>query len=381
MTNAAPLLPFGEPAPRTLPNVHAELSNEMARLNRDAPELYAEATKLFKQNQEARTDVTAAEKLLADVLALTTPANVPFQSPVLQQEPVTLEDAPHSEEPAQDEEDPAEDDADADPEASAEEESESDDAQEGDDGEEDAEPTTEEAPAPESDPAGDVETSSAMTASLDAPLTPDAPVWPEGAVGAGMISQLAATLAPGDMLSLVLTRVGDQLLVTVQPTPLKGEPGSTAQALQVKGMPAALDTQMVGKLDEYRQGREVARATVNYAAQVQAAAEAHRKAVAEAAKKNAKSTVPTKATASKAPQTGNLTIEVAPKDAVLVLQDQSGKTHPIQAARTVSLPAGEYTLSVDAEGYESTTEKISVKPAKSSKTAVVLKKQLAQSLF
>lgn len=367
MTNAAPLLPFGEPAPRTLPNVHAELSNEMARLNRDAPELYAEATKLFKQNQEARTDVTAAERLLADVLALSTPANVPFQSTALHHEPVTLEDAPHCEEPAEDDGD-----------ASAEEEPEAEDLQEG---EEDAEPTAEEDAAPDADPAGDVETTNAMTASLDAPLTPDAPAWPEGAVGAGMISQLAATLAAGDMLSLVLTRVGDQLLVTVQPTPLKGEPGSTAQALQVKGTPAALDTQMVGKLDEYRQGREVARATVNYAAQVQAAAEAHRKSVAEAAKKNAKSTVPTKAATTKAPPTGNLTIEVAPKDAVLVLQDQSGKTHPVQAARTVSLPVGEYTLSVDAEGYESTTEKISVKPAKSSKTAVVLKKQLAQSLF
>lgn len=98
----------------------------MACLNRAAPDLYAEASKLFKQHQDGRTDVTAAEQLFADVLP---PPTSP--SPALPQDPaVTLEYAPHSGQPAQDEEEPGED------------------------------------AAPESEPAGDVDTSSAMRSSM-----------------------------------------------------------------------------------------------------------------------------------------------------------------------------------------------------------------------
>ncbi|GAA5534089.1 hypothetical protein [Deinococcus aluminii] len=379
--NTAPLLPFGDPRPRTLNEVHDQLAAEMARLHGQDTALYQEAAALFKGHQAAKTDVAAAEALLAKVLALSAPANTPFppqaSAPVAENDPEP-EDAPAEEadadvpgvEAAEEEEDTLDLEA---PEASVEDTE--DEASEEAGTEED---TPDEAPAQDAPPQS-TEGTFSLEDALAAPLTLTPVAWTDGSLGAGLISQLAATLASGDMLSLVLTRLGDQLLVTVQPQPLKDEPAATAQALQAKGTPAALDTLMLPKLAEYRQGRDLARATVNYAAQVKAAAEAHQKSVAAAAKKNVKP--PAGKSGPAAQGNGQLTVEVSPKDAVLVLQDADGKTHPLQSGKTASLPAGEYTLSVDAQGYVSQQEKLGVKAFKATKTAVVLKKEMAPALF
>lgn len=50
--NTAPRLSFAEPQ-RTLPAVHDDLSQEMARLRWDHPARYDEAAGLFKENQDA----------------------------------------------------------------------------------------------------------------------------------------------------------------------------------------------------------------------------------------------------------------------------------------------------------------------------------------
>lgn len=355
--NTAPLLPFDEPR-RTLQDVHDDLKREMARLHSQHPDLYEEAVGLFKKNQDAKGNVPAAEQLLAEVQALSHPVNLPFV-PAASAEQGAVDEAPdHPEttpEPVPTDDTPG-----------------LEDGEENEEGEAELSGTAEDV-----DPAaGD-----AGPEGLDpAPNVPEAspPVtWPEGTLGAGMISQLASTLAAGESLSLILARVGDHLLVTVQPTPVKDEPNSTAVPLQVKGTPGALDTQLGVKLEEYREGRIVARDSAHYAATVRAAAEAHRKATQNAAKPKAAPSKP----ATPARQEGHLTVEISPRDATLVLTDGSGKSHAFQAGKKTALPTGEYTLSLDAPGYEAQTQKLSVKPGKETKTAFVLKKESAPSLF
>ncbi|WP_216329374.1 PEGA domain-containing protein [Deinococcus aestuarii] len=375
--NTAPLLPFDEPQ-RTLPAVHDDLSQEMARLRRDYPTRYDEAAKLFKENQEARTDVTAAETLLNKVRALTPPVTLPFARPtdVLPPNPTAGDtlapDTSQGEETssrlAQDERDGAQQDdveGEAPGEALDHEVNEQDGDEELDEAETDGQTSSD---APEA-------TLDDVPALSETPAPPV--TWPAGTLGAGMISQLASTLGAGETLSLILARVGNTLLVTVQPAPIKDEPNSTAVPLQVKGLPSALDTQLGVKLEEYREGRSVARDTAHYVATVRAAADAHRQATQNAAKPKAAPSQP----ATPARQEGHLTVEVSPRDATLVLTDGGGKTHPFQAGKKTALPAGEYTLSLDAPGYEAQTQKLSVKPGKETKTAFVLKKASAPSLF
>lgn len=375
--NTAPRLPFDEPQ-RTLPAVHDDLSQEMARLRRDHPTHYDEAAGLFKENQDARTDVSAAETLLNKVRALTQPITLPFARPI----EVTPTDAAASDTPAsdtsqgeeassrlaQDERDDAEQD-----------EVEGEALDEAQDHEVDEQDGAEELDEAETNGQTSSDASEAILDDVPAlSVTPAPPVtWPEGTLGAGMISQLASTLGARETLSLILVRVGEALLVTVQPTPIKDEPNSTAVPLQVKGTPSSLDTQLAVKLEEYREGRSVARETAHYAATVRAAAEAHRQATQNAAKPKA---TPSRSV-TPARQEGQLTVEVSPRDATLVLTDGDGKTHPFQAGKKTALPAGEYTLSLDAQDYEAQTQKLSVKPGKETKTAFVLRKENAPSLF
>ncbi len=387
MSESAPLLPFGDPAPRTLKAVHAELSGLMMRLHDQDPRTYEDAAALFKASQKAREDVGAAEELLENVQRLATPANLPFPATgeaAPESESRNQEDAPVEESQATPSGEPGEQAEDSDGEDSTDEEDPADgtDTDQGTDGDGDEATAADEPTDATTDSGAPVTpTDSALTAALDQPLTPAHPAWPAGTLADGLLSHLGATLAPGDTVSLILTRVGEQLLVTVQPTPLTNEPGRTAQALQVKGTPAALDAGLLEKLAEYREGRALARGAVNYAAQIQAAAEEHRKATAAAAKKAPKPTTPAKPATPAPKPVGTLTVEVAPKDATLVLQDLAGTTHPLQQGVQAALPAGEYTLSVDADGYEPRTEKLTIRAAKNHRSAVVLQRPAAPSLF
>ncbi|GBF04565.1 hypothetical protein DAERI_020162 [Deinococcus aerius] len=355
--NTAPLLPFDEPR-RTLQDVHDDLKREMARLHGQHPDLYQEAVGLFKQNQDAKEHVPAAEQLLADVQALSHPVNLPFV-PVASAEQGVVDEA-------------------LDPLETTPEPVTTDDTLGLEDGEESEEGETELGETAEDvDPAADDAGAEGLDPASNVPETSLPVTWPEGTLGAGLISQLASTLGAGETLSLILARVGDALLVTVQPTPIKDEPHSTAVPLQVKGAPSAFDTQLGVKLEEYREGRSVARETAHYAATVRVAAEAHRQATQNTAKLRAASSKP----ATPASQGGHLTVEVSPRDTTLVLTDGGGKPHPFQAGKKTALLAGEYALSLDAQGYEAQTQKLSVKPGKETKTAFVLKKASAPGLF
>lgn len=347
-------------SPRTLEHIHAELLAEMNTLKEHQPALHAEASKLFKENPDAKTQVGAAEALLLKVRELSRPAPAPApESPItdlfaldddlqppadVQPEEVETSDLPTQTETAQ-------------PEGEAEQDDEAD------------QDRGEEEPA-EPDPSPAQELALVETPTVS---------WPEDTLGQGLISQLAQTLKKGETVSFVLTRTGDQLLVTVQPNPIKDESAATVIPLQTKDTPARLDAQLGAAFNDYVLGRQIARETVaaSYAEKVKAAAAI-----------SAKKSVPANKTAAKPPATltrsqaaGRLHVELSPKTALGVLTDADGKTHPFTAGTYLDLPAGPYTLNIDAEGYQSREEKLLVKAGKDTKTAVVLLKAPEPTLF
>lgn len=344
---------------RTLQDVHADLNTVVNRLQKDFPDVFKTATALFPQRRKAMTDVDAAEELLAEIRQMipqSTPVNLPFPQDIQtgsepQATPVTTPaptaPAAASAEPEETPSDPAEQEAD----------------------EDDGTPAPE---APQGEDDGREEPGDeATTATSVTPTAASQPTWPNNALGAGLFSQLAYTLAPGETLQLVMARSGDQLLVTVQPSPISGENG-TALEMQLKGTPAALDEGLITSMQEYREGRALARETATYADRVKAAAEAARKSV------SSKSSSAKPTTVSNA-KSGTLYLEVSPKDAVLVLTDDKGQTHPVTANKDVTLNAGNYTLSIDAQGYEHAEEKLTIKVNSKTKKGVVLRKATGDS--
>jgi len=415
--------------PQSLAEIHDQLSKEVARLRSDHPALYDEATKLFKASQDARTQVGAANVLLHAVLALTQPplvtladdfsalfdlevdvplpnvgplASIPlFEAaapvtaavvPLPSDEETSLdvndvpEDSDVQESSTLDdvetagglESTPASDELDGgESESGGEDETVSDEA-EGDasEGDQASEETG-------SDEAGETGTSDAeMSERLIA--APQVVTWAEGTLGEGIFSQLAQTLQRGDVLSLVITRRKDELLITVIPKPLQHEPGATAIPLQVSGLPSVLDAELPVVLNNYREGRQVARElAAEYALQVTHAAEASRKASAAAKTKAAAKPVPAtnKPTPAKTAPTGEVFVEVHPKDALLVLSDKAGKTYPIQEGTKTTLPTGDYTLTADAPAHLNATTTFTIKAGKEERPALVLPRTAQTSMF
>jgi len=379
----------------------------MARLTQTSPALYDEAARLFKGNQEARTQVGAATILLQEVLALSQPplvsvtnefsalfdlevdvplpGHAPVQNlplfeaatPPLAFEVVAdpaippldndaLELAADVDDSVDTQDDPGSDvPEDASTEAVQSDESDEDEG-EGEAGTEDVQ-----------DDAGAEEVSAA-------PVVPAQVItWAEGTLGGGVISGLAETLQIGDMLTLVLTRHNDKLLVTVIPKPGKNELAATAISLNTSGTPKQLDQGLAGALENYKAGRQVARdvAAVDYAQAVQRAAEASRAAKAKAVTKPTPAATPKPAPTAKAPLTGVVFAEVRPKDALLVLSDKAGKTYPIQQGTKTTLPVGDYTLTADAPEYLSATATFTIKAGKEEKPALVLPRAAQPSIF
>jgi len=186
------------------------------------------------------------------------------------------------------------------------------------------------------------------------------------------------------VLSLVITRRKDELLVTVIPKPLQHEPGATAIPLQVSGLPRMLDTELPVVLQSYRAGRQVARdLAAEYALQVTQAAEASRKASAAAKTKAASKPAPAtaKPPPAKAASTGEVFVEVRPRDALFVLSDKAGKTYPIQEGTKTTLPIGDYTLTADAPEHLSATATFTIKVGKEERLALVLPRAAQPSIF
>jgi PRTRC genetic system protein E len=245
-----------------------------------------------------------------------------------------------------------------------------------------AEDTLEEGELPGEDDPDEVTDTEATLA--PAALLPVATIeWPEGTLGEGLFSQLAATLGAGESLSLVLARAKGkaQLLVTVQPVPIAGELNATAVPLQINGTPASLDDQLIPQMTAFRAARAVARETTDYLGQVKAAAEQAKKAAEDARKKASKPASSATAAAKKPASDGSLKLEVAPAEAMIVLTDSAGKTHPVKHSKDVPLPVGEYTVIVEADGYTRHEEKITIRSNCQTKKGVVLLKASAERLL
>lgn len=377
MTAATSL--FDQPAV-TLASVHEELSRELEKLKRTNPGLHAQATALFKKHGQARTEVGAAKVLLGEIRALSQPAmpasaprpNLPFPvseaSPAPSPAPSTpVAPAPASPAPApaqpvpapstQTEPDMA-DDTTPEPEVAPditpeEDEDDGDFMNDGDinapdtavdEGEAEETSTTEVAPT--------LQKAETVT-------------WPEDALGEGLLSALSRTIARGESVKLVLSHVSDGLLVTVYPDPIEGETGTTLP-MQFKGTPKEIENRLPELMADYQEGRAIARETVSYAAQI--------KAAAEAARKKAQ---PTSAQKSKQ---GHLTVEVAPKNSAITLK-QGEKTFPITSGKAVTLDNGTYQLTVQADGYETAQETITVGGGNVKKKINLTKSQAATPLF
>ncbi len=396
--------------PLSLAEIHAQLSKEMTRLTQTSPALYDEAARLFKDSQDARTQVGAASILLQDVLALSQPplvtdafsalfdlevdvplpGHVPVQNlPLFEAASETLTfDAVDDPDPLPLDNDAQDMDAAADVDDLPDDGLIDVDAQEDptsdvDEDEPGQEAGEDEAKAEDVQDAAETEEVSAAPVVVPAQII----TWAEGTLGDGLLSQLAQTLQSGDMLSLVLTRRKDELLVTVMPKPGKNELAATAIPLQVCGTPKLLDSDLAGALEGYKAGRRVARdvAANDYAAAVQSAADASRKASAAAKAKATSKPVPAAtpkpAPVEKAPLTGVVFAQVRPKDALLVLSDKAGKTYPIQTDTKTSLPVGDYTLTADAPEHLSATATFTLKAGKEEKPALVLPRAAQPGMF
>ncbi|AFD27808.1 PRTRC system protein E [Deinococcus gobiensis] len=385
-------------AVRSLAVVHNDLMRVMADLRAQDSPHREEARNLFKENQKAKTDVDAAEALLQQIRNLGQPAptnlTLPAQDPqavapsadrveveptppVQQSAPVEpLQDLPDTPVPDPLPSEPAvEDEASLDEPSDIPEEAQQEDADAAEAGAEDT---------PDEDP-GEDEPAQPEAAQAPTPPLPAATIeWPDGTLGEGLFSQLAATLGPGESLGLVLARSKGkaQLLVTVQPVPLTGEPDATAVPLQINGTPATLDTELVGHMTAFRAARAVARETTDYLAQIKAASEQAKKAADDARKKASKpATSATPAAAKRPASDGSLKLEVAPADAMIVLTDSAGKTHPVKHGKDAQLPVGEYTVIVEADGYARHEEKITIRSNYQTKKGVVLLKASADRLL
>ena len=271
------------PIPTTLAEAHGEMLKvlEVYRQRSDQPELLAQAQALFKANQAAKTDLKAAHKLLKAIKdldrlseptpvanlqllpgaqqgnesSLLTPTEAVLQadaegSPGSGEETVEAATpdtkAAHVEAPETREEEPNTPD-------SWSEEPEEPNGEMPDEETENGAQATE---APISD-SGEVSGAAAPQV-----------IWPQEALGEGVFSALAQTLASGESVKLVMSRTKNEVLVTVYPDPISGETPQTALPLQFRGTPAGLDTGFRKHLDDFREGRLIAREEISYAAQV-----------------------------------------------------------------------------------------------------------------
>lgn len=392
-------------AARSLADVHTDLTNLMAELRATDSPHREEARELFKKNQQAKTDVEAAEDLLRQIRDLGKPAPTNLTLPAQDAQAAAPAPAPVAVEPmptvqyrvpveaAQDvPSDPTPAPL-ADALAPVETESaqdhlpaEPDDVSLPQEDEPDTELGAEDAPEEDEAPGEEASDEVAETEATlaPAPVLPTATIeWPDGTLGEGLFSQLAATLGAGESLTLVLVRAKSQpqLLVTVQPVPITGELNTTALPLQINGTPVALDAELAARMTAFRAARAVARDTTDYLAQVKAAADQAKKTAEDARKKASKSTPSTTPTAKKPATEGSLKLEIAPADAMIVVTDRAGKTHPVKNNKDLSLPIGEYTIIVEADGYARHEEKLTVRAGHLTKTAVVLTKTTAERLL
>lgn len=228
---------------------------------------------------------------------------------------------------------------------------------------------------------------SAAPAPLLEPL-PRTVTWGDGLLGTGLISGLARTLARGDLVQLVVTRVSDEdLLVTVLPRRLDGEPATLDTDMNVRGTPLELDSGLLEAVPTYEQVRLSAR---DVAAEL---LERTRAKAAEAKKAPAKAAPPAKTTGKPAPKPaakptqGAVTFtlgntDLTPAD---VRVHVSGKGDPVTGKlvdlASIKLDPGTYAAEFAASGFESAKASVTVTAGKTETVKVTLKAMAAAPLF
>ena len=250
--------------------------------------------------------------------------------------------------------------------------SESGDAREEEEGDSDAEQEAdpdhaEEEPAP----ADDVP---------DAPDGGSSTAWPEGALGEGLISGLAATLAVGDTVQLVLARTATgQILATVVPQRLNGELTSTCKELQSKGTPRQLDEEFLDAMGTYREVRQTAREAAEHMLSAAKAAAASAKTAASKAAEASKKKADEARATQQASLQATLTVTANTPDAVVSIENDKGSWTP-DTGKAQKLDAGKYTVRVEAPGHQPHGESVVLK-VKEAKTLTVTLKSAAPTLF
>lgn len=205
-------------------------------------------------------------------------------------------------------------------------------------------------------------------------LSSGEPQWPDELLGQGLISGLAATLKPKEMVQLIIARVGNELRVTVQPSKIEGESDRTCLALQVMGSPQQLDLELLDAMAGYQQVRQTARqATDALLAQVQAGAAASKQSAAKAASKTT-AKAPVKPVM---PQDGKSPVGLSVKmdgkapdqryryEFVSDTRANNLSGDSQQASASVRLKPGTYMLTVSSDRYVPATKTVVVEQGKS----------------
>jgi PRTRC genetic system protein E len=217
-----------------------------------------------------------------------------------------------------------------------------------------------------------------------------------------LIQGLAKILGMTSLMILIQPTTDDQVLLTIQPTPAKGEPVVTAQPLQVIGTPAEIDEQLLEALADYIPARQFAIAT---AEQVAAKTTNAAKASAAAASRKTAPTATTTTTAAKTtstrtekkkaerkhapraaapppatPKTVGLTINVTPATASLKVVDHKNKIHKATLGDATTLPPGSYIITASCESYKTKIEQVKLEIGKPQTLSIELP-EAAPTLF
>ena len=344
-THATQPLPFtpNETHALTLEALISDITTLWDRAKATGVKSQAEAH--FAQHPRARTDRAQALQLRAALREL-------LGLDALQGTPPFAEPQVTSDEPAELEAEAADD---AEPEEEAPEPQDEDAP---------AEPT----PAPDAPPRG------------GAPAPRTDPAWPDGALGPGLLSALAATLASGDSVQLNLTRAGGQLHVTVTPKRVLGEPGNTAQPLVASGTPAELDAEMLPALGLYAAARQTARDAANELLRRTFDAAEQAKAAKPKAGAAARPGTAQLAEEQRLKQQATLTVQ-APEASVITVTEAKGGTQVLQLGSALRFDPQKVTVRAELDGHEPYTTVLTLKAREEKLVQATLKPIEQSALF
>lgn len=214
----------------------------------------------------------------------------------------------------------------------------------------------------------------------------------------GLISALVSTLAPGECLQIVLTRLDTRnVQAAIQPGGIKDEPDQTRIGFKVTGTPAELDAELPDAMPSFKNARKTARELADeLASKVAASATATRNDKSKSAAKTvgatrtagaAKTVAKTPDAKAKpaAPTTGGAKIEVSGQGGAAVskvtfkvtgegLSEEQQREQETQGVITLdNLKPGSYKFVINAEDYETYHVSLPIKAGETKEHKINLK--------